>query len=712
MKLEEITQNIGAYTKDCVLITKAEPFNVEGPEIVWCNDAFTEMTEYTLDEVRGQNPRFLQGPDTDRAALDEIRAALEAWRPIVTVVKNYTKSGAPFFAELSIVPVADASGWFQYWVSVQRDVTERVERERHLNERNRALQESERALQEEKIQLSGIAAVAQYSQDLITITDTEFRILWANPAFIKRSGYPAAAVRGSLHCDLLSKRGEIYTSRELAINAILKGDFQNGEVRNIARDGAEYWTDVRVSVQRDDLGRPKRFVVVERDVTDQRRQRQDLEQSRRETALASIRDPLTGLLNRRGFGEALVRMAAKAEELGHGVGLLQVDLDHFKQINDTLGHAAGDAVLRTVAERLQGHLGPDSFCGRTGGDEFVIAVELHHEDQDLQRFSDRLLRDVARPVTVDRMDCRLGACVGFSQRPAPPFVVSDLMVEADLALYRAKHEGRNGVCGFTAEIAAAAHAKKRLADDIGVAIENGDFFPLYQPQHDAKSGVMVGAEALARWDHPVAGRRAPLTFLPLARELNLESEIDRLILEKTLADLERIRAAGVALPRMSVNVSSRRLGSRRLVRELDRMTIPPDTISFELLDSTFLDDWDDQITWNLDALKERRIGIEIDDFGTGHASIMGLLRVAPDRLKADKSLLSLAIGDPRLLKLYEHIIQIGHTLGIEVTAEGVETEEHAQVARDLGCSVLQGFHFARPMAAEDLIAAFQPRIAV
>lgn len=707
MLLAEITGAIGDYTKDCILITRAEPFDApDGPEIVWCNKAFTEATGYTLEEIKGKTPRIFQGPDTESAPLAEIRVALETWKPVVTVVKNYTKAGEAYYAELSIVPVADSSGWFRYWVSVQRDVTHRVEFERHLKERNRVLRESERELQEEKVQLSGIAAVAQHAKDLITITDLEFRILWANPAFIKRTGYSAAAVRGSSHCDLVSKRGEVYASRDMAMQAILKGAFQDGEVRNIDRNGDEYWTDVHISAQRDDFGRPERFVVVEREITEQRRQRLDLERSRKDISIASVRDPLTGMLNRRGFEEALDHMIRQAGRLGHGVGLLHIDLDYFKQINDTLGHAAGDAVLKSVAERLQTHLGPDSFAARIGGDEFVVAVELHDTDQDLTLFSQRLLKDLSRPVRYEHADCRFGASIGYSKRIEAPFSVDALLIEADIALYRAKADGRNTVHAFTEELANQTKRKKTLADQLTVALENGDLSTFYQPQFDAKSGKMVGAEALVRWDHPDDGLVGPDQFLSLARELNLEPLIDRQILTLVLADAKVMREAGVPLPRVSVNVSARRLRHPSLIEELDRLTIPPGTISFELLESTFLDDNDPKVLWTLDCIRERKIDIEIDDFGTGHASIMGLLKVAPDRLKTDKSLLTPALLDLRRQQLLGIVVQIGKVLDIEVTAEGVETEAHAQLARDLGCRVLQGFHFAHPMTREDLIAKF------
>ncbi|MCV6594824.1 MAG: EAL domain-containing protein [Silicimonas sp.] len=707
MKICDITRNIGDFTRDCILITKAEPWDApDGPEIVWCNAAFTEMTGYALDDVKGKTPRILQGPDTPREPLDLIRSSLEKWKPVVTVVKNYTKAGDPFWAELSIVPVADAKGWFHYWVAVQRDVTRRVEQEQHLKARNVALAASEKALIDEKIQLSGIAAVAEHSQDFISVTTPDFRILWANPAFIERSGYRAAAVRGSLHWDFLNKRGAVYASREMAQKAILDGRFRDSEVLNVDRHGTEYWTDMRVSVQHDAQGRPERLVIVERDITEQRRQQMDLARSQREIALASIRDPLTGLLNRRGLEEALDRLATDAEGRGHGIGILHIDLDQFKQINDTLGHAAGDQVLVTVSERLQRQLGPDSFAARVGGDEFVVAIELRDPAQNLQLFSDRLIDDLRQPVRYENADCRFSASVGHVECRSAPFDFSEMLINADIALYAAKRSGRNTARPFDADLARAMRRKKSLADHLAQAIDNGELFPVYQAQFDARSGAILGAEALVRWNHPEKGIVGPQSFLDAVREMNLEAVVDRIVLEKALHERAVFEAHDIHVPRMSVNVSSRRLHSETFVEDLRDIEIGPGELCFELLESTFLDDTDEKVMHTLDCFRERGIDIEIDDFGTGHASISGLLRIRPDGLKVDQSMVRPALEDPAVRRLFGLVVDIGKALSIKVTAEGVETEEHGELARRLGCSALQGFHLCRPITAFDFIQKF------
>jgi len=712
MDLSEITTRIGDFTNDSILVTEAEPIDGTGPRILWCNAAFTRMTGYALDDIRGRTPRILQGPETDRATLDRVRAALVAWQPIVVTLQNYARGGAPFHVEMSLQPVADDTGFYRYWVAVQRDVTARVERERSLAARNAALTASESALKEEKIRLAGIAAVAQHAQDMITICDPEFRILWANPAFVARSGYTAAAVRGAHHCDLLDKRGEVYAGREAAVRAIVDGTFQDGEVRNVDRHGTEYWTDLRVSVQRDDTGRPERLVVIERDVTDQRRQRLALDRSRRDVARVATRDPLTGLANRRGLEGAFARMAAAAEAAGHGLALFHVDLDRFKEINDTLGHAAGDTVLRAVTERIEAFLGPEALAARVGGDEFVVLVAMPDRAQDMGAYATALLAHVASPVAYGRATCRFGASIGYVVAATAPFHLDGMMMEADLALYRVKDAGRNGVQAFTPDLAAQARERRTLSDELVEALERGQILPHYQPQFGAVTGALAGAEALARWQHPRLGLIGPEKFLALARDLGLEPQIDRAIMRAALDDLARLDAAGLALPRVSVNVSARRLRCDSIVGEIDRIGPPARRLAFELVESIFLDDDDRQVLWTLDALRERGIGIEIDDFGTGHASIMGLVRVRPDRLKIDRSLVGPAALEPARRRLLELITEIGHTLEIAVTAEGIESDAHAEIARGLGCSLLQGYHLGAPMPFDALRERFGTSAAV
>jgi EAL domain-containing protein (putative c-di-GMP-specific phosphodiesterase class I) len=242
-----------------------------------------------------------------------------------------------------------------------------------------------------------------------------------------------------------------------------------------------------------------------------------------------------------------------------------------------------------------------------------------------------------------------------------------------------------------------------------MGIEQDEFFPYYQPLFDAQTMALVGVEALARWRHPVRGVLPPAAFLKIAEDLNVVTAIDRVILESALGHFESWRTKGLDVQAISVNVSFRRLHDQQLLQSLRTLRIQPGTVAFELLESIFLDEVDDIVSWNIDQIRELGIDINIDDFGTGHASIISLLKLRPKRFKLDRAFLDALTESAAQRRLVGSIIDIGKSLGIKVVAEGVETLQQAAILRDLGCDILQGFVFARPMPADELEALLRTR---
>ncbi|HTO30493.1 MAG TPA: cyclic diguanylate phosphodiesterase, partial [Pararhizobium sp.] len=280
---------------------------------------------------------------------------------------------------------------------------------------------------------------------------------------------------------------------------------------------------------------------------------------------------------------------------------------------------------------------------------------------------------------------------------------------ADIALYRAKGLGRNRYEFFTKQLQTQIHHAKRTADDIIKGLEDGEFVPFYQPQFNARTLEIAGVETLARWMHPRNGLLAPDYFLKIAEDINALTIIDRHIAELALRHFADWEAQGLSIPRISVNVSSPRLREAGLIESLEQLRIPSGKLSFELLESIFLDDLDEAASRTLADLKALGIEIEIDDFGTGHASIIGLMKLNPSRLKIDRALIKPITESPEQRKLVGSIIDIGHSLNIDVVAEGVETRLHADMLRDLGCDILQGYAFARPMPKPELEAFIRAR---
>ncbi len=414
----------------------------------------------------------------------------------------------------------------------------------------------------------------------------------------------------------------------------------------------------------------------------------------------SLHDALTKLPNRRYLDRILEERAAACGAQG-GLALLHIDLDRFKEINDTLGHAAGDAMLVNTAKVLRENVQDDDFVARIGGDEFVIVSPLRNGRRDLSRLAGRIVEQMRQPMPYMGHECRCGVSIGIAYQRGAKVDDKRLLMDADIALYRAKRRGRNRHEFFTEALQAEIVSTKQTADDILVGVEQGQFIAWYQPQFDARTMQISGVEALARWQHPTRGIVSPDVFLPIAEDLNVVSTIDRMILEQTLGWMETWRSKGLSVPHASVNVSGRRLRDEGLAKQLRKLDIRPGTISFELVESIYLDENDDIVAFNIDQLRELGIDIEIDDFGTGYASIVSLLKLQPRRLKIDRQLVMPVRESEAQRRLIASIVDIGHSLGIGVTAEGVETDEHARIVTELQCDTLQGYAFSRPLPPAD-----------
>jgi diguanylate cyclase (GGDEF)-like protein/PAS domain S-box-containing protein len=482
----------------------------------------------------------------------------------------------------------------------------------------------------------------------------------------------------------------------------------DGDIRTIRTQGRWY---------RDSLGVP-RMLGVNWDVTEEVAARRELQRAKDlaearnlelEAAKARIEhnalhDTLTGLPNRRYLDQVLAERATAAADRGESVALLHIDLDRFKQINDTLGHIAGDAMLVHAADLLSRNLGPGDFVARVGGDEFIVVCSYAGGKNRLIDMARDIVEQMRQPVPYQGHYCRFGASIGIAAQHGSAVDPVRLMIDADIALYRAKARGKNGFEFFSEALQTEAVHTKRLADEILQAIEQDEFLPWYQPIFDARTLELCGIEALARWQHPRLGILPPANFLRVAEDLNVVTSIDSTVLHKALDDFAGWRASGLNVPGISVNVSFRRLRDERLVASLRDVKFEAGTLSFELLESIFLDDLDDMVSWNLDRIREIGIELSIDDFGTGHASILSLLKLRPSRFKIDRQFLDQLATSHGQQRLVGSLVDIGRSLGIKVVAEGVETLEQAEILGTLGCDMLQGFAFARPMPAETLRA--------
>ncbi|MEM6577936.1 MAG: EAL domain-containing protein, partial [Pseudomonadota bacterium] len=424
------------------------------------------------------------------------------------------------------------------------------------------------------------------------------------------------------------------------------------------------------------------------------------EQRLRDRAMWAARhDRLTELGNRTMLDEL-----AQQNVVGSWL-VIAIDLDRFKDANDAYGHAAGDEILKACAKRLQSILSNETdHALRIGGDEFVLIMGFDGNMEAAAFVADRVLEVIVPAIPFGATELRVGASIGFALCDDGSSMARGLK-EADLALYDAKFTGRNRVVPFTPRIGAMHDDKLALVEDFKRALENDEICIFMQPQVTAKSRRLCGIEVLARWDHPSRGLLAPDVFLPIANELKLLDDLDARVLDLALDAQQRLDGRLGFAPDVSVNVSARRLLDPGLATALRRRKDLPETgLGFEILESAFLDDEGDRLTDQIKELKDLGIRIEVDDFGTGHASFASVLLLQPDRLKIDRIFVDGMDKDPARRDLLKGIIDMAKNVSSEVVVEGVETDVQAAILTRLGADVLQGFYFARPLSMHGLEA--------
>ena len=382
--------------------------------------------------------------------------------------------------------------------------------------------------------------------------------------------------------------------------------------------------------------------------------------------------------------------------------LLRIDLDRFKYVNDTMGHAAGDEVLCRVADLLRNETRREDLPVRVGGDEFVILVSVEEDATYAWRVAERLRRAIGRSLEIDGKTVRLGASFGVASTADGFVSIDDILVAADAALYIAKDGGRNRIEHYCSAVHAAVVQRRTLSDDIRAAVENASFVPYFQPQIDAQTGCIVGVEALVRWPRRSGEVMTPDQFLPAAEQLGLVPDIDAIVLDKSFEAVSKLRTDGLDVGKVAFNVTLARLEDP-LVLDLVRRTKPPGlSVAFEVLESVLIDTLTDHLAEQIAELRKAGVSIEMDDFGSGHASLIAVRQARPDAIKIDRRLVFPIVSSREDQQIVKSIVEIGKALDIKVIAEGVETVEHADLLRALGCDTFQGYYLARPMPLEQL----------
>jgi diguanylate cyclase (GGDEF)-like protein/PAS domain S-box-containing protein len=416
-------------------------------------------------------------------------------------------------------------------------------------------------------------------------------------------------------------------------------------------------------------------------------------------------DSLTGLPNRNLFLSELDRAIARSKRHGNEFGLCFIDLDRFKTVNDTLGHEAGDELLKTTAARLRSAVRENDLVARLGGDEFVVLLESSVSVGDLNAVAQKLLTALGEPVDISGNTFLVTGSIGIALYPGDGEDCVTLLRRADAAMYLAKEKGKNNVQFYTAELADLAAQQFEMESALRLALTRDEFVLHFQPKIDIPSGALLGVEALLRWLHPQRGMVAPMDFIPLAEERGLIVPIGRWVMRAACRQIRDWRAAGLNAPAVAVNLSARQFASDSLLTDLtdalSEFGVPASDLEVELTESVLMTD-PQRAKRVLNSLHALGIRISIDDFGTGYSSLSYLKRFPAQTVKIDRSFISGLPTDKDDAAITEAVISMAHSLGLNVVAEGVETQDQLATLRRLGCDEAQGFLMARPMNAAAL----------
>jgi len=563
-----------------------------------------------------------------------------------------------------------------------------------VRERTAALQQSEGRLQ----------SLLSLSADWIWEQDEALRFTYVSESIVAATGTTPEALLGKqrLSDESFDAAPDAVATYQACIDA--RRAFRDFVFRRTRPDGSQRYICTSGEPVFDDGGNFRGYRGISRDVT----QATLAEQKVHELARY---DSLTGLPNRNMFLGELDRTITRAARHGSGFALFFIDLDRFKTINDTLGHDAGDEMLKTMAARLRHALRKSDLVARLGGDEFVVLLEGDSTAPDLAALANKLLQVIAEPLTIHGVAFLVTGSIGIGCWPADGEDAATLLKHADAAMYLAKDKGKNNVQFYTAELADMAARQFELESALRLALARDELVLHFQPKVDVASGAILGLEALVRWRHPTRGLVPPGEFIPLAEERGLIVPLGQWVLQATCRQIRDWRIAGLHCPPVAVNLSARQFVDDDLVENFEaamlRHGVAPADLEVELTESVLMAD-PERANDVLGRLHRLGIRISIDDFGTGYSSLSYLKRFPAETVKIDRSFISGLPGDGDDAAITQAVIAMAHSLGMAVVAEGVETSEQLAMLRRLGCDEAQGYMLGRPVAADEMALRLAP----
>jgi diguanylate cyclase (GGDEF)-like protein/PAS domain S-box-containing protein len=552
---------------------------------------------------------------------------------------------------------------------------------------------------EEKLRLS--ATVIEHIADGVVVLDAAGTIVAVNPAFTQITGYSEAEALGKDRTLTRSGRHD-----EDFYGAMWREQLQNGfwrgEIWNQRKNGELYLEWLTVSAVRDSRGETTHYVGVFSDITKAKESQEKLDH-------LAHHDPLTALPNRLLFHDRLQHALQRASRDGEQLALLFIDLDRFKNVNDTLGHHIGDELLKQVAKALQERLREGDTLARLGGDEFIVLLEDIDNQYGASLVAEKLVQMFEQPFMVAGHELFVTCSVGISLFPDDATDLNMLIRNADVAMYQAKARGRNGYSFYAPSMTGEGVERLRLETFLRRSIEKDEIFLNYQPQVEIDTGRLIGAEALVRWNHPELGLIPPIRFIPLAEDTGFINQLGKWVLYEACRQMVRWQEAGLHVPKIAVNLSAKQFerGSIvNMVADILRETgLEPQRLQLEVTESVIMNTGDAMVFIN--DLHSIGVGLAIDDFGTGYSSLAYLKQLPVQTLKIDRSFIKDISTDANDEAIAIAIIQLGKSMNLSVIAEGVETEEQAAFLLRHGCYQAQGYFYSRPLAADDMLTRWK-----
>jgi diguanylate cyclase (GGDEF)-like protein/PAS domain S-box-containing protein len=562
-----------------------------------------------------------------------------------------------------------------------------------------------RSIHEEREELRKLSRAVEQSPASVVIADTNGVIEYVNPPFVRISGYTAEEVIGENLRILKSGQMAEEVYRELW-QTLTQGEIWTGELCNRKKNGELYWENATIAPIKDDNGVTTHFIAIKEDISLRKNYEQRIFQQ------ANF-DPLTNLPNRALALDRLGQAISKAKRSDGMVALLFIDLDHFKNINDTLDHASGDALLKQVAELLAGCMRDGDTLARLGGDEFLLIIDEYDGGKVAEALSHKIMQEMARTMELQGQALRVSCSIGITLYPGDGREPGVLLKNADTAMYQAKAEGRGTYRFFSPSYNDAMVKRLQTENQLHGALERNEFQVYYQPILNARTGEVYAAEALIRWHNDeLGGFVPPDRFVPLAEEIGEICDIGSFVLRQAITQMASWQKRFGVPTRIAINLSARQFGGQGIVGEVRRLLeeaeLPAEGLELEITERLLLDE-SHGCSEQLGRLRGMGVNLSIDDFGTGYSALSYLKEYPLDTLKIDRSFVQGINASDSECNLIRAIIAMAEGLDLDVIAEGVETEEQAESLRKMGATYLQGYLFARPMPPNEFEAFLKAR---